>query len=180
MVCGRGSGRSQLKSVSETDRAWLCGHAKVSLLNSADYQEYPDRKVGTRTCARSSAFCGLFCPRQSFHSKRFGLNLYKNHREPRLSPTGGAQILLYPSNNLSRSSVTPTSSNGHSGGLRAVPRQWWFTWLEGHTRGIAPLVVHTSKSQARPPGRRPLWPTQTHLLHPMAAQWSKWTEGVLS
>ena len=66
--CGRGSGRSQLKSVSGADRARLCGHVKLSFLNSADYQEYPDRKVGTSACATSSAYCGL-CPRQSFHSK---------------------------------------------------------------------------------------------------------------
>ena len=46
MVCGRGSDRSQLKSVGGADRARLCGHVKLSLLNSADYQEYPDRKEG--------------------------------------------------------------------------------------------------------------------------------------
>ena len=68
MVCGRGSGRSQLKSVSGTDRVRLCGHVKLSLLNSADYPEYPDRKVGVRACATSSASCGLR-PCQSFHSK---------------------------------------------------------------------------------------------------------------
>ena len=34
-------------------------------------------------------------------------------------------------------------------------------------------------SQARPPGRRPLWPTQTHLLRPMAPQWSDCAEGIL-
>ena len=59
MVCGRGSGRSQLKSVSGTDRVRLCGHVKLSLINSADYPEYPDRKVGVRACATSSASCGL-------------------------------------------------------------------------------------------------------------------------
>ena len=68
MVCGRGSGCSQLKSVSGADRVRLCGHVKLSLLNSADYQEYPDRKVWARACATSSAYCGV-CPRQSFHSK---------------------------------------------------------------------------------------------------------------
>ena len=65
------------------------------------------------------------------------------------------------------------------GGHRAVPRQWWSIWLEGHTRGMAPVVA-TSKSQSRPPGRRPLWPTQTHLLHGMAPKWSEPTEGALS
>ena len=50
MVCGRGSGRSQLKSASGTDRVRLCGHVKLSLLNSVDYPEYPDRKVGVRAC----------------------------------------------------------------------------------------------------------------------------------
>ena len=57
MVCGRGSGRSQLKSVSGADRARLCGHVKLSFLNSDDYQEYLDRKVGARACATSSAYC---------------------------------------------------------------------------------------------------------------------------
>ena len=63
---GWGSGCSQLKSVSGADRVRLCGRVKLSLLNSADYQEYPDREVGA--CATSSAYCGL-CPRRSFHSK---------------------------------------------------------------------------------------------------------------
>ena len=31
-----------------------------------------------------------------------------------------------------------------------------------------------------PPGRPPLWRTQTHLLHPMAPKWSKLTEGAVS
>ena len=43
------------------------GHVKLSLLNSADYPEYPDRKVAARACVTSSASCGL-CPRQSLHS----------------------------------------------------------------------------------------------------------------
>ena len=38
---------------------------------------------------------------------------------------------------------------------RAFPRQWWSTWPEGHSRGMAPVVA-TSKGQSRPPGRRPL------------------------
>ena len=41
------------------------------------------------------------------------------------------------------------------GGHRAVPRHWWSTWLEGHSRGMAPVVA-PPHSQARPPGRRPL------------------------
>ena len=55
MVCGRGSGRNQLKSVSGADRARLCGYVKLSLLNSADYQEYPDRKVGASACTTLQA-----------------------------------------------------------------------------------------------------------------------------
>ena len=39
--------------MSRADRARLCGHVKLSLLNSADYPEYPDRKVGARACATS-------------------------------------------------------------------------------------------------------------------------------
>ena len=63
-------------------------------------------------------------------------------------------------------------------------RTWWHVgkigpWPEGHSRGMAPVVA-TSKGQSRPPGRRPLWPTQTHLLHPMAPKWSNLTEGALS
>ena len=59
MVCGRGSGRSQLKSVSGADRVRLCGHVRLSFLNSADYQEYPDRKVGARACAECAALQAL-------------------------------------------------------------------------------------------------------------------------
>ena len=78
------------------------------------------------------------------------------------------QILLYPQDNLSPvlchapvSRAWWTSSTGHVKVTRAVPRQWWSTWPEGHTRGMAPVVA-TSKGQSQPPGRRPLWPTQTH------------------
>ena len=60
--------RSQLKSVNGADRLRLCGHVKLSLLNSAANPEYSNRKVWVRACATSSASCGL-CPRQSFHSK---------------------------------------------------------------------------------------------------------------
>ena len=74
MVWGRDSGRSQFKSLSGADRVRLCGQVKLPLLNSADYPEYPDRKVGVRACATSSASGGL-CPRQSLYSKMFGLNL---------------------------------------------------------------------------------------------------------
>ena len=96
------------------------------------------------------------------------------------------QILLYPQDNLSPvlchapvSRAWWTSSAGHVTVTRAVPRQWWSTWPEGHSCGMAPVVA-TSKGQSRPPGRRPLWPTQTHLLHPMAPKWSSLTEGALS
>ena len=72
------------------------------------------------------------------------------------------QILLYPQNNLSPvlchapvSRAWWTSSTGHVTVTRAVPRQWWSTWPEGHSRGMAPVVA-TSKGQSRPPGRRPL------------------------
>ena len=41
---------------------------KLSLLNSVDYPEYPDRKVGARAWPTSSAYCGLWS-RQFFHSK---------------------------------------------------------------------------------------------------------------
>ena len=73
-----------------------------------------------------------------------------------------AQILLYPQDNLSPvlchapvSRAWWTSSTGHVTVTRAVPRQWWSTWPEGHSRGMAPVVA-TSKGQSRPPGRRPL------------------------
>ena len=73
----------------------------------------------------------------------------------------GQQILLYPQDNLSPvlchapvSRAWWTSSTGHVTVTRAVPRQWWSTWPEGHSRGMAPVVA-TSKGQSRPPGRRP-------------------------
>ena len=52
-----GSGRTegQLTSVSGEDRVRLCGHVKLSLLNPAEYPEFPDRTVGVRTCATSFA-----------------------------------------------------------------------------------------------------------------------------
>ena len=56
----RSGQRPQPVEVSERDGP------KFSLLNSADYSEYPHRKVGGRTRATSSVYCGL-CPRQSFH-----------------------------------------------------------------------------------------------------------------
>ena len=72
-----------------------------------------------------------------------------------------SQILLYPQDNLSPvlchapvSRAWWTSSTGHVTVTRAVPRQWWSTWPEGHSRGM--VVVATSKGQSRPPGRRPL------------------------
>ena len=44
--------RSQL---SGADRVRLCGHVKLSSLNSAGYLEFPDRTVEVRTSATSSA-----------------------------------------------------------------------------------------------------------------------------
>ena len=44
-----------------------------------------------------------------------------------------------------------------------------------HTRHGA--VGGTSYRQDRPPGRRPFWPTQTHLLHPIESQWFDSTTG---
>ena len=88
-----------------------------------------------------------------------------------------------------RSSVTPTLAGP---GGRRPPVMWRSrsrspavvvaTWLKGHTRGMVPGVAPPSPTynQARPPGRRPLWPTQTHLPLPMAPQWSDWVKGVLS
>ena len=53
--CGRGSGRSQMKPVSGTDRARLCGCVKLWNLNSAVHLELPDRRVGGMANATSSA-----------------------------------------------------------------------------------------------------------------------------
>ena len=79
-----------------------------------------------------------------------------------LIKTTPIQILLYPQDNLSPvpcqapvSRAWWTSSTGHVTVTRAVPRQWWSTWPEDHSRGMAPVVA-TSKGQSRPPGRRPL------------------------
>ena len=112
---------------------------------------------------------------------RSALDLTTNHAVTIQSSTRWPlcrQILLYPQDNLSPV-LCHAPVTGHVTVTRAVPRQWWSTWLEGHSRGMAPVVA-TSKSQSRPPGQRPLWPTQTHLLHPMAPKWSKLTEGALS
>ena len=35
------------------------------------------------------------------------------------------------------------------GGRRAVPRQWWSIWPEGHTRGMAPVVAQTKSKNSR-------------------------------
>ena len=53
--CGRGSGRSQLKSVSGTGRARLCAYVKLSTLNSAIEPELHDRRVEGRANVTSSA-----------------------------------------------------------------------------------------------------------------------------
>ena len=76
MVCGRASGRSQLKSVSGTDCVRLYGHVKLSLLNSADYPEYPDRKVGARGLRYKLCFLRALSS-SILPFKRFGLNLFK-------------------------------------------------------------------------------------------------------
>ena len=81
MVCGRGSGHSHLKSVSGAGRVRLCGHVNLSLLNSADYPDFPYRKVGARTCTTSSTQrgSGLVTPSKLLpHSSKgqmFELNL---------------------------------------------------------------------------------------------------------
>ena len=50
------------------------GHVKLSLLNSADYQEYPDRKVGGQGLRYK--LCLLRALSSSILPfKRFGLNL---------------------------------------------------------------------------------------------------------
>ena len=92
------------------------------------------------------------------------------------------QILLYPADILSRSFVMPTPA-GPSG--RRPPNILWrspsrrpavvvVTWPR-HGAGSSTFYI-----QGRPPGRRPLWPTQTHLLHPTAPQCSDLAERVLS
>ena len=68
-----------------------------------------------------------------------------------------------------QSSVTPPLG----GPSRRRPPGMWRS-PEGHTRGMAPSVVATSKGQSRPPGRRPLWPTHTHLLHPWLRNGQNW------
>ena len=102
--------------------------------------------------------CNVFLPETS--------NTITNFTDSALSlsnnVTSFLQILLYPQDNLSPvlchapvSRAWWTSSTGHVTVTRAVPRQWWSTWPEGHSRGMAPVVA-TSKGQSRPPGRRPL------------------------
>ena len=76
MVCGRGSGRSQLKSVSGADRVRLCGHVKLSFLNSADYQEYLGRKVWPVQGLRYKLCLLRALSSSILPFKRFGLNLF--------------------------------------------------------------------------------------------------------
>ena len=49
----------------------------------------------------------------------------------------------------------------------------------GASPGIAPGLA-SQKATARSPGRQPFWPTQSHLLHPMALQWPERAERALS
>ena len=55
----------------------ICGHVKLSLLNSADNSEYSARKVGVRACAASSAPAGSALVGPSIEKVRtnFFLNL---------------------------------------------------------------------------------------------------------
>ena len=49
----------------------------------------------------------------------------------------------------------------------------------GASPGLTPgLASHTAT--ARSPGRQPFWPTQSHLLHPMALQWPERAKRALS
>ena len=52
---GSGRAEGQLTSVSRGGPCPAMGYVKLSLLNSADYPEFPDRTVGVRTCATSYA-----------------------------------------------------------------------------------------------------------------------------
>ena len=57
LTSGQGHEVTQVGSNGRTDGPCpAMGHVKLSLLNSADYPEYPDRKVGARTCATSFAY----------------------------------------------------------------------------------------------------------------------------
>ena len=56
MVCGLGSGRGQLKSVSGAGCVRLCGHVKLLVLNSADHPVYLYRSQG-----RGHGLCYKLC-----------------------------------------------------------------------------------------------------------------------
>ena len=101
-------------------------------------------------------------------------------------PIQNGQILLYPQDNLPPvlchapvSRAWWTSSTGHVTVTRAVPRQWWSTWPEGHSRGMAPVVA-TTKGQSRPPGRRPLLAYSNPSPSSHGSDMVSLTEGALS
>ena len=48
---------------------WIVGaYIELPLLNSVDYPEFPDRKVGvSRACTTNSTYLAMLCPHQSSH-----------------------------------------------------------------------------------------------------------------
>ena len=84
-----------------------------------------------------------------------------------------------------RSSVRPSltrawwlSATGYVAALEPPPGEVAASGL-GASPGIAPGLA-SQKATARSPGRQPFWPTQSHLLHPMALQWPERAERALS
>ena len=84
-----------------------------------------------------------------------------------------------------RSSVRPSltrawwlSATGYVAVLEPHPGEVAASGL-GASPGIAPGLA-SQKATAWSPGRQPFWPTQSHLLHSMALQWSERAERALS
>ena len=105
----------------------------------------------------------------------------KKGREP---PFGGKSLFILWIT-VPRSSVRPSltrawwlSATGYVAALEPPPGRGGRQWL-GSPPGIAPGLV-SQKATARSPGRQPFWPTQSHLLHPMALQWPERAERALS
>ena len=137
---------------------------------------------------RSTAILAHSIPSPSSHGSAMARTGRKSliHTKSKSKPPG--QVPVYPLDYRS-SFLCPTLVNpglvavGHRvcGGPRAAPRERWppVAWELGASPGIAPgLAYHTAT--ARSPGRQPFWPTQSHLLHPMALQWPERAERALS
>ena len=109
----------------------------------------------------------------------------KTTRQDDYRDTSLSQSLFILWITVPRSSVRPSltrawwlSATGYVAAIEPPPGRGGRQWL-GSLPGIAPGLA-SQKATARSPGRQPFWPTQSHLLHPMALQWPERAERALS